>query len=133
MLAWFLLDNKVNNYENYRSKPYKEAESGVGVYIALRLALLYANQKPDRVMQSGWISLQINCRKVFMFGTQSQTLRYEIACGRNRGIFQQTRIGMQSSHGLHRHTGYNRCNQKRQTERHKSKERSITELIVANL
>lgn len=36
MLARYLHSSKVDNYENYRNKPYKETKSGVGVHIALR-------------------------------------------------------------------------------------------------
>ena len=49
MLARYLHRSKVDGYENHRSKPYKETKSGVGVHIALRPALLYANQEPNNI------------------------------------------------------------------------------------
>lgn len=119
MLARYLHISKVD-YENHRSKPYKETKSGVGVHIALRPALLYANQEPDSIIQSGWIILQGNSGKTVMLGTQSQPLGESISFKWYRWTAQQTRTGMQAYHGQFRHTGCNRCDRERQTECHES-------------
>ncbi len=121
MLARYLhISKEKNTYENHRSKPYKETESGVGVHDALRPALLYADKKPDSIIQSGWVVLQGHIRKIIMFGTQSQPLGETIPFGWHRGSSQQTRTRLQAYHGEFRLTGCHRSNRERQTECHES-------------
>lgn len=120
MLARFLQCCKADDYENHRSKPYKETESRVGVHIALRPTLLYAKQEPNSVIQSGWSFFQSNSRANVMLGTQSQPLGKAIPLGRHRGTAQQARTGMQANHGCFRHAGCNRSDREGQAECHES-------------
>ncbi len=116
MLARYLHSCKVNDYENHRSKPYKETKSGVGVHIALRPTLLYANQEPDNIIQSGWLVFQDNRRKTVMFRTQGEPLGKAVPFRWYRWAAQQTGPGMQAYHGQFRHAGCDRGHRERQTE-----------------
>ncbi len=99
MLARFLQYGKVNDYENYRSKPYKETESGVGVYRTLRLPSFHAITQPDSVIQSGWSVIESDSGEAVMFRTQGQPLGEPISLQWSGWIAEQARTRLQAYHG----------------------------------
>ena len=118
MLARFLHISKVSNYENHRSKPYKETESGVGVYRTLRPSHVYAETEQDSVIKVRWHVLQGNWGATVMFATQGQPLGKAVPRKGGGWTEEQTGPGLQAYNGRFRQTGCNRCNRERQAERH---------------
>lgn len=110
MLAYFLHISKVDNYENHRSKPYQETTGGVGVHGALRPKAVYAETKPDNIVQSARHAFKGSSRKAVVFGTQGQPLGQAISRTWYRRPPEQTRPGSQTYNGFlrrgSRETGY---------------------------
>lgn len=100
MLARFLHISEVNNYENHRSKPYKEAESGIGVHRTLRFQAVYAKTRQIDFIQGRWIEFKADSLNAVMFGTHGQPLGQKICRPRYRGTAQQARPGSQADNGL---------------------------------
>ncbi len=120
MLARFLQYGKVNDYENYRSKPYKETESGVGVYRTLRLPSFHAITQPDSVIQSGWSVIESDSGEAVMFRTQGQPLGEPISLQWSGWIAEQARTRLQAYHGQLRRGSSHKGNRERQAECYES-------------
>lgn len=100
MLAWFLYIGKVDNYENHRSKPYQETTGGVGVHRALRPQAVYAETKPDNIVQIAGNVLKAYSGKVIVLGTQSQPMGPAISRTGNRRPPEQAGTGSQADNGF---------------------------------
>ncbi len=120
MLARFLQYGKVNDYENYRSKPYKETESGVGVYRTLRLPSFHAITQLDSVIQSGWSVIESDSGEAVMFRTQGQPLGEPISLQWSGWIAEQARTRLQAYHGQLRRGSSHKGNRERQAECYES-------------
>lgn len=116
MLARNLLIGKVYNYENHRSKPYRETESGVGVHSVLRPQAVYAKTLPICIEESGRMFIQINCQGNVILRAHCQPLGEPVSEVRNTGTTQQTGTGRETYHGQFRRKGSNQCNRKRPAE-----------------
>lgn len=116
MLARFLRSSKVNNYENYRSKPYKAAESGVGVRVSLRPKAVHAETVPVYIVKIGWSFLPVNSRRTFLHSPYSQPLGQPVSGIRDGRSAEQTRARSQAYHGFIRQTSGDRCNRERSLE-----------------
>lgn len=116
MLARFLFGSKVD-YEDNTSKPYKEAESGVGVYITLRPQTVHAETVPICTNESGGPLVKINRQRTFIVRVDRQPLGKPVSGDGYGRSSEQTWPGSQTNHGLFGQTGGNRCHRERPTER----------------
>lgn len=105
MLAYFLHNSKVDNYENHRSKPYQETTGGVGVHRALRPKAVYAETKPDNIVQIAGYALEADSGKTVVLGTQGQQMGQTISRRGSRRSPEQTRAGSQANNGFLRRGG----------------------------
>lgn len=113
MLARYLHSSKVDSYENHRSKPYREAESGVGVHIALRHQTVHAETVQVYIAKSRETIIQIYRRGTFHIRPYRQPVGEQISGVGDRGIAQQAWPGSQANHGFIRQTGSNRRHRER--------------------
>lgn len=119
MLARFLQDIKVRyNYENHRSKPYQETACGVGVHRALRSKAVYAETKPDNIVQIPGVVLKADSGKAVVFGTQGQPLGQAISRTGSRRSPEQTGPGSQTHNGLIGRRSRKARHREGQTQRH---------------
>lgn len=121
MLAWFLHNTKVRyNYENHRSKTYQETTGGAGVHRALRFQAVYAETKPNNIMQSRRHVLEEDSRDTVVFGTQGQPLGQTISRRGGRRSAEQTGAGMQAYNGFIGRGGRETGHRKGPAQRHES-------------
>lgn len=120
MLARFLHRYKVNDYENHRSKPYKETESGVRVYRTLRLTPVYAETEQNSVVKIRGHVLQRNRGAAVMFAAQGQPVGKPIPGEWGGWIEEQTGAGLQAYNGRIGRADCHKCHRERQTERNES-------------
>ena len=119
MLARFLhIGKKTDDYENHRSKPYRETTCGAGVPDALRLTGFHAGQMPDRTVQGGWPVIEKNRGYAFYVGTQSQPLGKPIPGKGFRRTSEQAGTGSQAHHGTVRRAGGEGRHRERQAKCH---------------
>ena len=101
MLARFLHNIKVRyNYENHRSKTYQETTCGVGVHRALRPQVVYAETKPNNIVQSRWHIFEEDSRDAILFRAQGQPLGQTVSRTRRGGPSEQTGTRSQANNGL---------------------------------
>ena len=120
MLARLLHRSKVNNNENHRSKPYKEAACGVGVCIALRPQTLHAETLPVYIIESGRPLVKVNSRGTFLFSPDRQPVGEQISQIRYGWPSEQAGPGREAYHGFVRYRKGHRGDTERQTERDES-------------
>lgn len=120
MLARFLHDDKVENYENHRSKPYQKTAGGVGVRSALRPQTLHAQTLPVCIVEGGWPLIEIHSRGTVLLRPYRQQMGEQISCVRYGRTTEQARAGREAYHGLDRYRKGHRGDTERQTERHES-------------
>lgn len=120
MLARLLHRSKVDNYENHRSKPYKETASGVGVCIALRPQSLYAETLPVYIIESGRPLVKVNSRGTFLFSPDRQPVGEQISQIRYGWPSEQAGPGREAYHGFVRYRKGHRGDTERQAERDES-------------
>ena len=119
MLARFLHCIKVrNDYENHRSKTYQETAGGIGVYRALRFQAVYAETKPNNIMQSRRSVLKEDSGNAVMFGTQGQPLGQKVSRTWRGRSSEQTGTGSQANNGLIGRGGGEDCYRKGQVKCH---------------
>ena len=105
MLAWFLhICKETDDYENHRSKPYRETACGVGVHLTLRLPGIHAEKMPDCTVKGGWSVIEKGSGGAFHIGAPGQPLGEAIsgeghrrAYGTSRGREPNPSWGFQTS------------------------------------
>lgn len=120
MLARLLHRSKVDNYENHRSKPYKETACGVGVRIALRPQALHAETQPVYIIEGGRPLVKVNSRGAFLFSPDRQPVGEQIPKIRHGRPSEQAGPGRETYHGFFRYRKGHRGDTERQTERDES-------------
>ena len=121
MLAWFLhIGKETDDYENHRSKPYRETTCGAGVHLALRLQGIHAEKMPDRTAQGGRPVIEEDIGDAFHIGAQGQPLGEAVFGEWHRRPAEQAGAGRQTHHGAFRRAGREGGRRQRQAERHES-------------
>lgn len=118
MLAQILHMSKVDNYENQRSKPYKETESRVGVRDALRPQTFHAETQPVCLVEGRWTLVTINRRGTVMLSPDRQPMGEPISGVGDGRTKEQTWTGSQAHHGRIGHAACHRCDREGQAECH---------------